>query len=195
MPWIPFHADEDDFRPILERLSADGEIAFILPNGRGKWIAAHQVPGLPDGVHCLWHIPGGPLPLLPRNPERTPASIPDPFAGWTEQRPGLDTSVPFFGSIPNIFHLTKAVRGVEFVGAIGLSSFGWIGSRYRSLGLGARSATQLWWRRMQRWVRQAAVDKIPRWDSPPAPPPEIWALPSAHHRIAAGAPRDANSHL
>ncbi len=195
MPWIPFYADEVDFQPILERLSADAEIAFILPHGRGKWIARERISELPDGAYCLWHIPGGPLPLLSNTSGSPSTMIPDPFAGWREQRRGMDASMPFFGSIPSIFQLHKSAHGVEFAGAIGLSSLGWLGNRYRSLGLGAQSATGLWWRRMQRWVKQAAVRKIPRWDGPQAPEPEIWALPSALARIEAGTARDANSHL
>ncbi len=195
MPWIPFYADESDFRPIIDRLSSDPELAIILPASRGRWIGRAQVADLPDGKYLLWHIPGGPLPLLSDKSAEEAAWIKDPFAGWTEQRRGLDASVPFFGSIPNVFELCKATRGSEFPNSIGLSSFGWLGNRYRSLGLGASSATQHWWQRTQRWVKQAAVRKIPRWDYPKPPPVEIWAFPAAYKIIQAGAPRDANSHL
>lgn len=195
MSWIPFYADESDFRPIIDRLNADAELAIILPAGRGRWIARARVAELPDGKYILWHIPGGSLPLLSNKSAEDDAMIPDPFVGWTEQRRGLDASAPYFGNVPNVFDLHKATRGVEFANSIGLSSFGWIGNRYRSLGMQASSATERWWRRTQRWLKQAAVQKIPRWDSPTPPEPEIWALPAASKRIQAGAPRDANSHL
>ncbi len=195
MSWIPFYADEADFRPIIERLNADAEVAILWPAGRGRWIARAQVAELPDGKYILWHIPGGPLPLLSNTAAQDDATIADPFAGWAEQRRGTDASVPYFGSIPNVFELRKATRGSESRGSIGLSSFGWLGNRYKSLGMGAARATALWSRRMQRWVQHAAVEKIPRWDSPGPPPAEIWALPAAYTRIRAGAARDANSHL
>ncbi len=193
MPWIPFYADASDFRSVIDRLNADAELAFILPAGRGRWIAKAQVTELPDGKYLLWHIPGGPLPLL--SGTSAEAAITDPFAGWREQRRGLDTSVPYFGSIPNVFELRKATRGQEFPNSVGLSSFGWLGNRYRSLGLGARSQTQLWWRRLQRWVKQATLRKIARWDAAKPLKPEIWVFPEAYRRIQAGGPRDANSHL
>ncbi len=195
MPWIPFYADESDFWGILDRLNSDPDLAIILAAGRGRWIAKAQLDDWPDGKYSLWHIPGGPLPLLPQRSGEAEAVIRDPFAGWKEQRSGLDATVPFFGSIPNVFELCKATRGVDFPHSIGLSSFGWLGNRYRSLGLGASKETELWWRRTQGWVKQAAVRKIPRWDIPKAPEPEIWAFPEAFRRIEAGTPRDANSHL
>ena len=195
MPWIPFYADESDFRPIIDRLNADAELAIILRAGRGQWIARAQVTELPDDKYILWHIPGGPLPLLSSTAAEDGAIIPDPFTGWKEQRRGADASVPYFGSIPNVFELRKAVRGSEFRNSVGLSSFGWLGNRYRSIGMGAQRATELWWRRTQRWVRQAAIRKIPRWDAPRPPEAEIWVFPEAYRRIQAGEPRDANSHL
>ncbi len=195
MPWIPFYADESDFQPILDRLNTDEELGFILPAGRGRWIARARVAELPDGKYLLWHIPGGPLPLLSSSSKTDAATITDPFAGWIERRQGTDTSIPYFGSIPNVFELRKAARGSEFPGSIGLSSFGWLGNHYRSLGIAASAATERWWRRMQRWVKQVAVQKIPRWDSPTPPAPEIWVFPGADTTIRAGAPRDANSHL
>ncbi len=195
MAWIPFYADESDFQPILERLNADAELAIILPAGRGRWIARADVAELPDGKYILWHIPGGSLPLLSSASAKDDAVISDPFAGWKEQRRGADASVPFFGSIPSIFVLCKATRGQEFLSSIGLSSIGWMGNRYKTIGLAASRATELWWRRTQRWVKQAAVQKIPRWDALPPLTPEIWTFPAAYRRIQAGAPRDANSHL
>ncbi len=195
MSWIPFYADESDFRPIIDRLSADSELAIILPAGPGRWIARAQVAELPDGKYILWHIPAGSLPLLSNTSAEEDAMIPDPFAGWTERRRGLDASIPFFGSIPNVFELRKTTRGSEFPDSIGLSSLGWIGNHFKSLGLGAAKTTVLWWRRTQRWVKQAAVRQIPRWDAAIPIEAEIWVFPGAYKTIQAGAPRDANSHL
>lgn len=195
MSWIPFYADEGDFRPILERLNADEEIAIILRAGPRRWLARAQVPELPDGKYSLWHIPGGALPLLSTTSARADTTIANPFAGWTEQRMGTDDAIPYFGNIPNVFELRKSTGGSEFPDSIGLSSFGWLGNRYRSLGLGASAATERWWRQMQRWIKQAAVRKIPRWESPTPPAVEIWVFPSAYARIRSGSPRDANVHL
>ncbi len=195
MPWIPFYADESDFRPIIDRLNADADLAIILPAGRGRWSARAQVAELPDGKYLLWHIPAGSLPLLSNTSAKDDASIPDPFAGWTEQRRGTDASVPYFGNVPNVLELRKATRGWEFPDSIGLSSLAWIGNHFKSIGLGAARATELWWRGTQRWVKQTSIRKIPRWNAASTPEPEIWVFPGAYRTIQAGGPRDANSHL
>ena len=49
----------------------------------------------PHGKTMLWHVPGGPLPLI--KPEGEDSLIEDPFAGWQELNPGLDNSMPYFG--------------------------------------------------------------------------------------------------
>ena len=61
MPWIPIYADENDFLLIMEKLNDDSDIAFIVPNGRKKWIAVHSINLLNDGTYYLWHMPGGPI--------------------------------------------------------------------------------------------------------------------------------------
>ena len=190
MPWIPFYASDDDFRLILERLNSDPEIAIIVSAGEGRWLARRETPAMTDGKHVLWHIPGGPLPLLRADPFAEAGTVEDPFSGWKEQRPGADPSIPFFGSIPGIIELHKSVNGDVSSGALGLSSFGWLGNRYRVIGKGASPATQSWWRRMQSWVKQAATEKIPRGGHSNSP--EIWAFPAARAQIDAGVPRDSN---
>ena len=190
MPWIPFYADDDDFSLIMERLNSDPEIAIIVAAGAGAWLAKHQIPELAEGKHLLWHLPGGPLPLLRADAFTEPGTVEEPFTGWKEQRPGADPSIPFFGSIPGIIELHKSVNGEVSSGAIGLSSFGWLGNRYRVIGKGASPTTQSWWRRMQSWVKHAAIEKIPRGGRSVSP--EIWAFPSAHTKIKAGVPRDSN---
>jgi hypothetical protein len=42
----------------------------------------------------LWHVPGGPLPLLVPSAQDT--LLKDPFAGWQELEPGRDRTVPYF---------------------------------------------------------------------------------------------------
>jgi hypothetical protein len=105
--YLSFFADEQDARILLERLNADPEIAFIVPDGPRmppppdqqmgitfcgsqdywqRWRAARPVDGLKDGKQILWDISAGPL-LASRGVGLEWWQIPDPWAGWTSQRP------------------------------------------------------------------------------------------------------------
>ena len=188
MPSIQFYADKQDFEAIFQKLSGDPDIAVILPAGKKlwvmkRWIARPLAPGedLADGRYCLWHVPGGALPR-----------IEDPFAGWTETRGGSDPRVPFFGSVPAIVELFVNRRSTEAPGGIGQSAFGWIGNRYRAIGHPASPATEKWWRQLRTWVGDTAAGKVTRWGNITGPDADIWAFPSAHEKILAGAHRDAN---
>ncbi len=190
MPWLPFYADEEDFRVVLGRLNADEESAVIVPNGAGRWVAKRTVDGLADGCYCLWHIPSGPLPLLFRRAGKIhTAAVEDPFAGWEARLTGHNPSVPYFGIHPGVIVMAKVTQGVESPDAIGMSGFSWIGNRYRAIGYGAAESTGKWWRRLRRWVRKQAVRRIPR---KAGLEPEIWVFPSAYRRIAGGVGHDVN---
>src|SRR5262245_59581762 len=92
---LPFFAAGEDLAAILAWLNADPDVAFIVPDGpkdpldavherrraspegganplllrdpgyRQRWKAAREVSSLRDGPHSLWHVPAGPLPLVP----------------------------------------------------------------------------------------------------------------------------------
>ena len=193
MPGLSYFIDEDDLHVLIDRLNADTEIAFIVPDGplgpenrghrllwrlgsdmghRQRWRAVQTVDGLRDGRHSLWHVPAGPLPLLKPGREgplvRPPdPPIPDPWAGWTEERSGAEPEAPYFG--PGC-HATISLQlwtrhrpytqaeraaltapiswwteGHDFLAA---SDLGWTGSYFRP----APSQTRRWWNRMKAWV-------------------------------------------
>lgn len=200
MPSLQFYADSDDFLLIWQRLQADPEIACILPHGgrrwirwrARKWIACRVPQDMPDGRYVLWHIPGGPLPLLSPDFEGESTPIEDPFSGWAELRPGADPRVPFFGSIPQIITFDVRRRAVEADEGIGQSSFGWIGNRYRSIGKPASPETERWWRSLGRWFKSKAERKITPWGPPDAPNAGLWVFPSAYGQILSGRHRDMN---
>lgn len=92
MPSLSFFIDEQDIGLLRDRLNADPEIAFIVPDDpsenkkaqprrgpafmveggelRGKvehprrWKAVQTVDALTDGLQSLWHVPAGALPLI-----------------------------------------------------------------------------------------------------------------------------------
>jgi hypothetical protein len=51
-----------------------------------RWRAVRPVDGLKDGDHTLWHISAGPL-VSDIGPGRERQPIPDPWVGWTSERP------------------------------------------------------------------------------------------------------------
>lgn len=91
MPSFSFFIDEQDANLLRDRLNADLEIAFIVPDGQPeneealprrefgffvegselkaeverprRWKAVQTVGALTDGLNSMWHVPAGPLPL------------------------------------------------------------------------------------------------------------------------------------
>jgi hypothetical protein len=188
MPWLPFYASQNDLRDLLIYLNASAEVAFIVSQVRGKWIAVNSLPSVEHGRYCLWHIPSGPLPLE-RGPREKPGEIVDPFAGWSEIRVGADPSTPYFGAgHPGVFWLN--VQSGEMLSAglqvVGLSSFEWIGNHYRIIGSSAHPDTERYWKGLRRWVTKIAV-RVPRGGPIKTEAAEIWALPGAQALFVSGA--------
>jgi hypothetical protein len=192
LPWLPFYAHEQDFELILAKLNGDPEIAFIISVGPGRWTAQEQLDTFEQRKYALWHVPSGPLPFLSRKWYRIRRVIKNPWQGWTEEFSGVDPSIPLFGpDHPGIIWLDLRWQGWFDADAIGLSGFSWIGNRYRFMGKGAKPATELWWKRLRRWVRTVAR-QIPRFGPWEGPDREVWAFPSALDSIMRGVPRAAD---
>jgi hypothetical protein len=191
MPWLPHYIDEVDAALLCEHLNSDPEIAFIVANGPGRWIAERSLQAVGDGRHCLWHVPSGPLPLLA--PGGAPSSIvEDAWQGWSELRAGADPSLPYFGAgHPGVVWWNVKTRSRRGPG-IGLSGFEWIGNHYRIIGSSADAATERWWAKLRRLMRKVKASRIPRAGPVDGAGPEIWAWPSALAKISAGAARDDN---
>jgi hypothetical protein len=186
--WLGFYAHDEDAHLLHRRLNEDPEIAFILQDGPGHWRAVERTEEL-QGKTMLWHVPGGPLPLLGRGAGEPDVLIGDAFAGWRERRAGLDYSVPYFGpSWPSALLLelyTPGWRGLEMdlMPLSGLSYFG------DYPGRNAQPTTRRWWRRMRDWMRRHAV-LITRGGPLTGPHADVWALPAALRAIQSGLERD-----
>jgi hypothetical protein len=61
---------------------------------------------------------------------------------------------------------------------VGLSSFEWIGSHYKSIGVVPKPETEKFWKALARWVKKVAV-KVPRGGPQQPTPPEIWTFSGA----------------
>ena len=192
MPLLPMYVTEQDAPVLIELLSQDPEIAFLVADGPKRWRAVQSfAPKSPFRIG-LWHIPSGPLPLLLANQDHPPAHVLDPWAGWNEERTGADPTTPYFGpGHPGVFWLNLRLGGVDAGSCCGLSSFEWIGNHYRLIGNGAAESTELWWKLLRRQISRIAR-KVPRQGLSGTAKPEIFAFPHAHETLAAGANADAN---
>ena len=203
MPWIPLYADLRDFQWLTSWLNDEPDIAWIVSDGRKRWKAVDTLEAGDQGTYCLWHIPSGPLPLLTPVTARFPRwrllarllrshFVSNPWEGWEEKRTGADPSQPYFGGgHPGVVWLNMRPAGTDGSGSIGMSSFEWIGNRYKILGEGAKPTTEKWWKRLRRQIARRAV-RIPREGPTGGPHAEIWALPSALESIRDGTLRELN---
>ncbi|WP_147332826.1 hypothetical protein [Archangium gephyra] len=182
--------DEPDIELLRERLNRDPEIAFILPEGPGHWRAVWQIDDA-QGQTMLWHVPGGPLPLLRRGAEKD-SLIEDPFAGWTACRAGRDKTVPYFGpSWPSALLLSLFPPGWRGLprDSIPVSGLGWYG---RMMGV-SPLPTRRWWQRFGSWIRRRSV-RVTR-DGPLFEPhADIWAMPAGLRAIQSGMERRYDSY-
>jgi hypothetical protein len=208
MPEISFFLDEHDTRLLLDRLNADQEIAFIVPDGptpvahgiariiaptshvgAQRWRAVRAVEALEDGDHSLWHVPAGPLPLIPVPSGgvvgRPYPPIPDPWAGWTAP-PGFGPGChPWIRLEVWTRHrsYTQQERAalrelisfwMEEHDQLVVSGFQWTGGHFSP----APPQTQQWWNRMRRWVEKTAMRLHAK--------PGFWAFPSALQKLKGG---------
>jgi hypothetical protein len=149
MPCLSKCLDHEGVNELMAFINDEPELAFIVSTGPGRWRAVNRVPELPDGEYVLWHDPGGPLMLL--RPNGGEQVIKNPWKGWTEQVPGADSGLPYFGPMcTNVFQLEVRREGIV-PGAGGITSINWIGNRYAPIGRGAADSTRKCWHRLKRW--------------------------------------------
>jgi hypothetical protein len=183
---------QDDVQGVLDLLNDDPEIAFVVSNGPGEWVAKSEVVTLSLSRTGLWHVPSGPLPLLRPKPDTHTDPLSDPWSGWIERLQGADPSTPYFGpGHPGIFWLNLHPEGWEEGSFCGLSSFEWIGNHYTALGSRAAPETERWWRRLRQRIAKR-TRRVPRKSLSSGEVPEIFAFDAAYCRLEAGGIADMN---
>ncbi len=189
------YIDETDLEIIRRWLNDNEELAYIIPNGRGNWIAKEKVDRLLDKKrYALWHILGGDLPLMQEDGSSIP--IMDPWKGWHHDM-STDETTPYFGpGSPQVIMLGVNIKDYDLddnkkrFDALGMSFFEWIGDHYKIIGRPASKVTQLLWKKIQHFVGKNSI-KIPRTDDVKSKP-EIYAFPGAMQLIKNGMPRLKN---
>jgi hypothetical protein len=187
--WIGLYLEEADAALLLDRLNEDPEIAFLMSEGTDRWRAMWRIDDL-LGKTMLWHVPGGALPRL--KPNGTHALIKDPFSGWQELSPGLDSFVPYFGSgWPSTLLMDLYVRqwrGLLRPDILPLSGITWYGA-LPVASAKPHASTRRWWNRFRGWLRRHAV-QITRSGPLDGPRADVYALPAALRSIQGGMERD-----
>lgn len=160
-----------------------------------RWQAVRHVDGLRDGEHILWHIPAGPL-VRDDGPRSEFRPVPDPWAGWTSERPLCGPNILAAATIRlNLVTRYAAYSPDERATLRPLisywidrdllvaSDFQWTGA---SLQPDGSLQTARWAADLKRWFSRNAVGLRGR-DSTEV----FWAFPSALRRLKAGLRYDA----
>lgn len=192
MPWLPLYLTESDASALIDLLAQDPEIAFLVPDGPRRWRAVKAISANGTNRVGLWHVPSGPLPLLPATHGNPIQLVQDPWLGWTEERTGADPNTPYFGAgHPGVVWLNLRTTGRDHGSCCGFSSFEWIGNHYKVIGNSAAPSTEVWWKSLRRRVAKLS-HKVPRQQLSSSLPPEVFAFPSAYLLLEAGGIADAN---
>jgi hypothetical protein len=200
MAWTPMYLLSEDVAILNDWLNQEDEIAFLVSNGKNKWIATKQHDIMGDiekqkfgktnfAEYKLWHVPSGPLPLSwtrgvikSKQHSEDDVKISNPWAGWTEIMIGANSRVPYFGAgHPGVISL---VIKISNDGEIPMSSFGWIGNHYKIIGNAADPTTEMFWNKLKRMVKKIGTH-IPRSNSAGGKK-EIYAFPVAYKEIQNG---------
>jgi hypothetical protein len=203
---LSFFADEEDARILLAWLNADPEIAFIVADGPRtprilfylgyrppqRWRAVRGLKSLKDGEHSLWYVPAGPLLMLTAEPSAGDVPIPDPWAGWTEERPSAFPDKPSLGSSHRgVIRLTLWTRHRPYTRSemetLDETISYWteghdllVESHFQWGGGSAK--VQEWWRRLEAFVKRSATPLAAHLE----PSEVVWAFPSALRKLKAG---------
>jgi hypothetical protein len=226
---LSFFADELDARILLDRLNADPEIAFIVPDGPRlpgppelmpalppsgyrprttyvmaslacgaqdywqRWRAVRPVDSLDDGEHILWHMSAGPLVNSDRFSHGESQPIPDPWSGWTSERPvcmpnlmphatiRLELTTRTAAYTPEERATLRALNANWLKGDLLVASgFQWSAA---SLQPGGALKTARWVDGLKDWFSRNAVALHDRGNAE-----VFWTFPSALRRLKAGMP-------
>jgi hypothetical protein len=171
-------------------VAEDGDLALLAPVEGNFWRATLDVTLGQDGRFPLWHVPSGPLPLMPDGVGDAVGVIEDPFAGWRHLRFG--DGLPFFGSPPGLLWLNLRVGARQSGNTLGLSSLEWIGNYFAALGDVAPEVTKKRWSRLRSRFSKLGP-RVPRGAIDRDRKPEVFALPDALAMLREGAKADTFS--
>jgi len=194
MPSIELYLDVPDL-PLLESfLSKEEEIAFVLPSRDGTFTCADSVSLQPNAAYTLWHIPSGKIPAECLDDQGRIVKDPGRIAHPGAIRLRLEACPGKFQQlVPKPNGAGFDLKLFKDPSAIGRSGFAWWGNKFASCGKASHPSTEIWWRRLRRWV--ASHGRQVTWSGPilsPVSELKVWAFPSAYAAFENSRPRSIN---
>jgi hypothetical protein len=157
-----------------------------------RWRTVRPVEGRNDGEYILWHISAGPL-VRDDGPGREFQPIPDPWAGWTSERPlcgpnilpaatiRLKLVTRYAAYTPEERATHRPLNSYWIKGDLLVASdFQWSGASWQP---GGSLQTARWAAGLKDWFSRNAAELHAR-DSTEV----FWAFPSALQRLKSGMP-------
>jgi hypothetical protein len=183
--------------PMGDRPSTKGFVVQVAPScGSGgywqRWRAARPVEGRDYGEYILWHISAGPL-VGDDGPGRELRPIPNPWGGWTSERPLCGPNIRETATIrlklvtryaaytPEELTNLRSLNAYWIKGDLLVASdFQWDGA---SLQPGGSLQTARWTAGLKDWFSRNAVGL-----QAVGLTEVFWAFPSALQRLKSGMP-------
>ena len=191
---MPLYLTGDDVGLLISHFNEDDEVAWLVPDGWGRWFAREQVEELCERA-VLWHWSRGPLPLPGADGDGSGQRVADPFAGWDDPQPWRGRTVPDFGGHPGVYDLRITPSDSPYLkrpGQAGLSSISWTANYYSATGRSPHPLTERHWKAFRRWMAKAAAPLRLQEGSRRQPLP--YAFPRALSAIEAGTPYETVPH-
>jgi len=185
MRWMHFYASTADLPLVQDTVAADADLALLASEKGNWWKATLDVTLAGDGRYALWHVPTGPLPLMPGDGGDATAMIDDPFGGWRQLRFSDLDGRPFFDSSPGVLWLDLHTKAKQPGCNLGMSSIDWIGNRFWALGRTAPEVTKKRWNKLRRDFSRLGP-RVPRGGINEEGKPEVIALPGALEMLREG---------
>ena len=185
--WLGLYVEQTDVPLLLERLNEDPEMPSSCRGSRSLEGALWRTDDL-LGKTMLWHVPGGPLPLLSPSGHDSVIEDPTPRGGRNSILAGLDRALlrSWDGPAPCCWNSTREVERAFAADIIPLSGLSWHG---RTSLKTPPPSTRRWWSRFRGWIRRQAT-RVTRSGPVDGAHPDIWAMPGALQAIQTGMERD-----
>ena len=195
MPELIVYATASDAELLRAWLNAERGIAWIVKSDEHEhlytWRAQLAIDRLQEQEYAIWHMASGPLNIPSGSLDVPDATVPDPFAGWSQRLDHAGATRPWFGAnLPGPYTFRFSEKGREAPNSVGRSGFYWALDRFKTIGNPAHPEAKRWWFRLKRFLAKHAV--MTPWPGPEPSRQKAFVFPDALAKWRAGRPRDVN---
>lgn len=191
--WLPMFWYGNDYQLILEVLDNRKELAFLVPAEEGeywqsivKWKAVNKLPDQmsenfqssnPHFV-SLWHTESAPIPW--KKTSDSIINVPEPFKGWTTDKPGFLNSTHYRRS-PDFPICHSGMIDLRIIasksGEVGRAALDWMVSDLSDPPFQTCGATKTLWNKLEKDILKITKEKIKLEDEHST---EVYCLPEAY---------------